>query len=113
MAPMPHVDAPSPTTRIVFVGAFVSALSATAFLLIGNMFSSTDEDGNIATTTKKSFMFGTLSVDDEPIPSAFNLEGNYPNPFNPTTKINFSVQSPSDMDLSVYAWMESLCVKFL
>ena len=45
---MPHVDAPSLTTRIVFVGAFVSALSATAFLLIGNMFSSTDEDGNIA-----------------------------------------------------------------
>jgi len=48
MAPMPHVDAPSPTTRIVFVGAFLSAMSATAFLLIGNMFSSTDGDGNIA-----------------------------------------------------------------
>ena len=45
---MPHVDAPSPTTRIVFVGAFLSAMSATAFLLIGNMFSSTDGDGNIA-----------------------------------------------------------------
>ncbi|SVA19000.1 uncharacterized protein METZ01_LOCUS71854 [marine metagenome] len=72
-----------------------------------------DEDGNIATTTKKSFMFGTLSVDDETIPSAFNLQGNYPNPFNPTTKINFSVQSPSEMDLTVYAMDGKLVRKIL
>ena len=48
-------------------------------------------------------MFGTLSFYDEPIPSSFNLKGIYPNPFNPTTKINFSLQNPSEMDLSVYA----------
>ena len=58
-------------------------------------------------------MFGTLSVDDETIPSAFNLQGNYPNPFNPTTKINFSVQSPSEMDLSVYAMDGKLVRKIL
>ena len=75
--------------------------------------SAEDEDGNIATTTKKSFMFGTLSVDNDPIPSRLRLEGNYPNPFNPETKINFSVQSPSEMDLSVYAMDGKLVRKIL
>ena len=75
--------------------------------------SAEDEDGNIATTTKKSFMFGTLSVDNDPIPSRLRLEGNYPNPFNPETKINFSVQSPSEMDLSVYAMDGTLVRKIL
>ena len=75
--------------------------------------SAEDEDGNIATTTKKSFMFGTLSVDNDPIPSRLRLEGNYPNPFNPETKINFSVQSPSEMNLSVYAMDGKLVRKIL
>ena len=30
------------------------------------------------------------------------LYQNYPNPFNPTTKIKFSLQSPNDVDLSIY-----------
>ena len=58
-------------------------------------------------------MFGTLSVDNDPIPSRLRLEGNYPNPFNPETKINFSVQSPSEMNLSVYAMDGKLVRKIL
>ncbi|MDO9576805.1 MAG: FlgD immunoglobulin-like domain containing protein, partial [Candidatus Cloacimonadales bacterium] len=36
------------------------------------------------------------------IPVATNLEGNYPNPFNPTTSINFSLSEPGYVTLEVY-----------
>ena len=45
MAPMPHVDAPSATARMVFIGAFASSLAASSFLLIGDLFRSTDSSG--------------------------------------------------------------------
>jgi hypothetical protein len=36
------------------------------------------------------------------MPQAFNLVGNYPNPFNPTTNIVFELSQPGDVDLAVY-----------
>ena len=48
MAPMPNVDAPSPTTRMVFIGAFLSAISATSFLIVADLFSSTNSNGETA-----------------------------------------------------------------
>jgi uncharacterized repeat protein (TIGR02543 family) len=36
------------------------------------------------------------------LPSAFQLEPNYPNPFNPSTVINFSLPVPSQVKLRVY-----------
>ena len=36
------------------------------------------------------------------IPSVFALYPNYPNPFNPTTKITYSIPTASDVRLSVY-----------
>ncbi len=36
------------------------------------------------------------------IPNSFKLHGNYPNPFNPTTKIRFDVPRLSDVKLIVY-----------
>jgi hypothetical protein len=35
-------------------------------------------------------------------PSAFALENNYPNPFNPSTKINYNLPSDSKVTLEVY-----------
>jgi len=35
-------------------------------------------------------------------PIETNLYGNYPNPFNPTTTIEFSIQNDSQIDLSIY-----------
>jgi flagellar hook assembly protein FlgD len=35
-------------------------------------------------------------------PSTFNLYPNHPNPFNPTTKISFSLQNAGDVSLVVY-----------
>jgi choice-of-anchor B domain-containing protein len=36
------------------------------------------------------------------IPSAYKLEQNFPNPFNPTTTIGYQLPQRSDVDLSVY-----------
>ncbi len=36
------------------------------------------------------------------IPTVTELTGNYPNPFNPTTKINFSLKADSKVSLSIY-----------
>ncbi len=41
------------------------------------------------------------SKENEIIPNSSNLN-NYPNPFNPTTTINFSIQSNTEVELTIY-----------
>jgi hypothetical protein len=36
------------------------------------------------------------------LPTSFSLEQNFPNPFNPTTTIQFSIPQTSKVDLMVY-----------
>jgi hypothetical protein len=44
-----------------------------------------------------------VGVEDEtPIPLSIELLGNYPNPFNPSTKIKYSINVNSDVTLSVF-----------
>jgi len=45
-----------------------------------------------------------LSVDDlvRPIPFEFNLEPNYPNPFNPVTVISYQLSADNDVSLQIY-----------
>jgi hypothetical protein len=48
---------------------------------------------------------GVLATGDdlnETIPNQFVLHSNYPNPFNPTTKIRYSISSASEVSLSIY-----------
>lgn len=47
---------------------------------------------------------GLISVDeiDHAIPSEFKIFPVYPNPFNPETKIQFSVSHPSKISISVF-----------
>ena len=47
----------------------------------------------------------TIALQDEgdfSVPDTFELEGNYPNPFNPTTTITFNVPEASPVRLAVY-----------
>ena len=46
---------------------------------------------------------GTLAdVEPDRIPAAVALTGAYPNPFNPQTKITFSVANPQHVSIAVY-----------
>lgn len=47
--------------------------------------------------------FSTLSNDESTIPYSHSYQlSNFPNPFNPTTTIEFSIQKDSKVDLSIY-----------
>ncbi len=41
-------------------------------------------------------------VDNNPVPSNFSLIGNYPNPFNPTTVIEFRLAEPGNIRLEIF-----------
>jgi hypothetical protein len=44
----------------------------------------------------------TAIENEKGIPTEFSLEQNFPNPFNPETKISYKLQSPSHVSLKVY-----------
>lgn len=45
----------------------------------------------------------TVAVNDRPgIPSAFEVRGNYPNPFNPSTTIEYTVSEPGRYSLTIF-----------
>lgn len=69
------------------------------------MFIYTDESTGEMTSSVPEF--GTVSysltnLDQPNVPMAFELKQNHPNPFNPSTHINFDLPSPSDVDLTIF-----------
>ena len=48
---------------------------------------------------------GVVSIDNEVVntPDKFSLKGNYPNPFNPSTNILFTLGMASDVTVKVYS----------
>ena len=46
---------------------------------------------------------GTVSVSSEGVvPTEFGISGNYPNPFNPSTTIEYNVEASGHVSLTVY-----------
>jgi photosystem II stability/assembly factor-like uncharacterized protein len=58
-------------------------------------------DGKIMRTTNYGGLVG-ISNPSEITPKTYELYQNFPNPFNPTTKINYRLSSPANVKLSVY-----------
>ena len=46
--------------------------------------------------------FNEIKITENVLPTGFVLEDNYPNPFNPTTKISFSLPQKSQVKLKVF-----------
>ncbi|MCK4641081.1 MAG: T9SS type A sorting domain-containing protein [Candidatus Marinimicrobia bacterium] len=55
---------------------------------------------------------GVVKIDDEVVvPERFVLEQNFPNPFNPTTEIRFSIQRSDNVTLTVYNMLGQMVTK--
>ncbi|MBN1292299.1 MAG: T9SS type A sorting domain-containing protein, partial [Candidatus Latescibacteria bacterium] len=58
---------------------------------------------SVVTDTTGTFLFSltpTATTEDHPIP--LHLYGNYPNPFNPQTRISYSIDQPSEIRFEIY-----------
>ena len=51
---------------------------------------------------KEIYYFDQLSINSQTPPADFSLLNAYPNPFNPTTTINFSLKTDNKIKISVY-----------
>jgi hypothetical protein len=52
--------------------------------------------------TTIEFTFEGVDTDDDLLPLVTKVHGNYPNPFNPETRILFSLESPSQVILDIF-----------
>lgn len=73
-------------------------------LWVGDYGQDTTADGTYALVDELSFGSPTTGIEDEiNNPNAFNLEQNFPNPFNPSTKIKYTIPfSGENVTLKVY-----------
>ena len=51
---------------------------------------------------------GTMDVEKTSAPSGFRLDQNFPNPFNPTTTIGYSLEKAGKVTLKVYTELGQL-----
>lgn len=59
------------------------------------------EDGSY-TAPSNSLLINIVSNDVSDLSAITQLTGNYPNPFNPETRINYSLKSTQDISLNIY-----------
>ena len=59
-------------------------------------------DGDIPTWSANGMYMLQSLTEMQPIPAEFSLNSAYPNPFNPTTTLNFALPIESEVSLSIY-----------
>ncbi len=85
----------------------VAPLNPTDFAIVyqdgGNAFQGTTFVGTATNETSTTIENeGLRDLDSGSVPTAFQLEDNYPNPFNPSTHIRYTVPVTSELRLAVY-----------
>jgi len=91
---------------IGFAGGYVSAPGVSVSFSAGDVVTGTlsAEGISLVQGFPNSFNITPTSLDDlaAEIPLFFSLDQNHPNPFNPSTRIRYSVASPANIRLAVY-----------
>ncbi|MCP4580914.1 MAG: T9SS type A sorting domain-containing protein, partial [candidate division Zixibacteria bacterium] len=88
---------------LIRIGFRINDSTSTAYSDIAIDSLSLNDDYVPSEVSNGSVSICPVGVDDETgIPSSFNLEGNYPNPFNPSTTIRFNVPDNGYVDFDVY-----------
>lgn len=97
------------TTRVITDKLGYSAVETGSFSPDGKKFCyrlQSNSDGNWYHIYVKDFNTTELGIQTsvaETVPAAFTLAGNHPNPFNPITTVEFSIDRPGAVNLSVYS----------
>ncbi len=67
------------------------------------VFGGADENNQPVSTVEKLDVITSIPKTPSQIASGFKLENNYPNPFNPSTQISFTIAKTSHVSLDVYS----------
>lgn len=100
------------TDTVAIFNADLSGLGGGAATVLASGFLSPDNDQNGEAFTLIAVLpdgtvvnfdaVGTSTEELAELPSEFRLKGNYPNPFNPTTNIAFSLPASADLKVEVF-----------
>jgi len=99
-----QVEDTSISFPVSFFHSFMDSLPGTQLIWSWNVLSSVTGD-TVASTLGPYYLFvhnDYLKTDDEFLPTKFALHPPYPNPFNPTTTIRFSVQTLHATSVLIY-----------
>ena len=89
----PSAKADYMSNRDFYVSALMDSMSSAEFVYVPG-----DEESAYITADNVP----TSIEHNSTVPGQYSLSDNYPNPFNPTTKISFTLPAASDVKLSVY-----------
>ncbi|MFO7660062.1 MAG: C25 family cysteine peptidase [Candidatus Cloacimonadaceae bacterium] len=83
-------------------GIFTISLLLTAPAVVDEYIVITSNDAAHPTQQITLHIATTANDDDNNIPAVTKLEGNYPNPFNPSTTIRFGLKEPGQVAINIY-----------
>jgi hypothetical protein len=88
------------TTKPEFIDTDISATDVYTYMV-----SATDFGLNESEKSAPAVVVIVATADEKRVPEQYSLAQNFPNPFNPTTKIAFGLPKNSDVTLTIYNLM--------
>jgi len=103
-----YVIATDTTAKLVYLNQFLAQNTSYSLAITGIM----DKAENTIADTTIVFNTNIVGIENTTaLPQKFALHNNYPNPFNPTTRINYDLPSDAHVKITVYDVMgREVCV---